>query len=96
MSKAFVYILSNCNKNVVYVGCTDQLRKRIYFHKNRLIPGFTKKYNVDQLIYYEECRNVEEALIREKQIKGFRREKKDFLIQKMNPQWLDLYNMLST
>ena len=69
-TKSYVYILSNKRRNVVYVGCTDDLRRRIYFHKKRLIVGFTKKYNVDQLVYFEHLYTTEDALIREKQIKG--------------------------
>lgn len=86
-TKSYVYILSNRHRNVVYVGSTDDLKKRVYFHKNRLIPGFTKKYNVDQLVYFEQFNSTEDALIREKQIKGYRREKKNQLIEKMNPDW---------
>lgn len=90
--KSYVYILCNHNKNVVYVGCTDDLRKRVYFHKNRLIPGFTKKYNVDCLIYFEVFANTNLALLREKQIKKYRRDKKNKLIQEFNPEWIDLYD----
>ncbi len=71
----------------MYVGATDDLKKRIYFHKKRLLPGFTKKYNVDQLVYYEIFGSTEKALQREKQIKGFKREKKNRLVEKMNPMW---------
>ena len=86
-----IYIICNKRRNVAYVGSTDNLKKRIYFHKKRLIPGFTKKYNVDQLVYFELLNTHEQALIREKQIKGYRRAKKNDLIQKMNPKWNDLY-----
>ena len=89
--KSYVYIICNKRRNVAYVGSTDNLKKRIYFHKKRLIPGFTKKYNVDQLVYFELLNTHEQALIREKQIKGYRRAKKNDLIQKMNPKWNDLY-----
>ena len=93
-AKSYVYILCNRHRNVVYVGCTDQLRKRIYFHKKRLIPGFTRRYNVDQLVYYEELDTLENALSREKQIKGYKREKKNLLIHRMNPRWADLFERL--
>ena len=93
--KSYVYILSNRHRNVVYVGSIDDLMKRIYFHKKQLIAGFTKKYNVDQLVYFEECNSIEDALAREKQIKGYRREKKNRLVQKMNPSWEDLYELLT-
>lgn len=66
----------------------------MHFHKKRLISGFTKKYNVDQLIYYEEFCTTEEALAREKQIKNYRREKKNQLIQRVNPTWADLYEKI--
>ncbi len=72
--KSYVYILSNKGKNVVYVGSTDDLKKRIYFHKKRLISGFTKKYNVDRLVSFEAFETSGEAVGREKQIKGYRRE----------------------
>ena len=91
--KSYVYILSNKGKNVVYVGSTDDLKKRIYFHKKRLIAGFTKKYNVDQLVYFEAFDTAVEAIGREKQIKGYRREKKNLLIRNMNPEWENLYEV---
>jgi len=93
-SKSYVYILCNRRKNVFYVGCTDNLRKRIYFHKKRLISGFTKKYNVDRLIYFEEYENHDEARAREAQLKKFRREKKVTLVHKMNPGWIELYDQI--
>lgn len=93
-SKSYVYILCNRNRNVIYVGCTEDLKKRIYFHKKRLIPGFTKKYNVDRLVYFEKHNSKVDALHREVQIKKYRREKKENLIQKINPNWIDLYEQL--
>lgn len=91
-TKFYVYILCSRHKNVLYVGMTNDLKKRIYFHKKRLISGFTKKYNVDQLIYYEEFGTSDEALCRESQIKKYRRDKKNSLISKLNPDWIDLYS----
>jgi putative endonuclease len=88
----YVYILCNRHRNVLYIGKTNDLKKRIYFHKKRLISGFTRKYNVDQLIYYEEFNTSDEALARESQMKKYRREKKNNLILKQNPDWEDLYN----
>ena len=79
--KSFVYILCNRHRNVIYVGCTEELRKRIYFHRKRLIPGFTKKYNVDRLVYFEEFNNLVDALRRETQIKNYRGQKKVELIR---------------
>ena len=75
-SKLYVYILCNQNKNVIYIGCTDNLKKRIYLHKKRLISGFTKKYNISRLIYFEIFDSKELALEREIQIKKYRGEKK--------------------
>jgi len=69
---------------------TNNLIRRIHEHKNKLVDGFTKKYNVDKLVYYEYTSNVESAIRREKEIKKWRREKKDKLIEKMNPGWKDL------
>ena len=89
--KSYIYILTNQRRNVMYVGCTEDLKRRIYFHKKRLIPGFTKKYNVDRLVYFEEYDNAEKAISRESQIKKYRREKKNLLVEKLNPDWNDLY-----
>ena len=89
--RSHIYILSNNHRTVLYVGCTQALKNRIYFHKKRLIAGFTKKYNVRRLVYYEELACLDDALAREKQIKGYRREKKNRLIELMNPDWNDLY-----
>jgi len=91
---SYVYILSNKHKNVVYIGSTDDLKKRVYFHKNGLLAGFTKKYNVTSLVYYEVLPSTETALDRERQIKKYRREKKDLLILKYNPDWRDLFESL--
>jgi len=92
--KSFPYILCNRHRSVLYIGATDGLRKRPYFHKRRLIAGFTKKDNVDRLVYFEQHDNSEASLARERQLKGYRREKKIQLIQKRNPNWDDLYETL--
>jgi len=89
-NKTYVYILTNQHGNVMYVGCTDDLKKRMYFHKNRLIEGFTKKYNVHKLVYFEAHDRPDLAYTREVQVKKYRREKKDHLVDKMNPKWIDL------
>ena len=89
--RSHIYILSNNHRTVLYVGCTQALKNRIYFHKKRLIAGFTKKYNVIRLVYYEELACLDDALARERQIKGYRREKKNRLIELVNPDWNDLY-----
>ena len=86
----FVYILSNWNDSVLYIGITSNLPRRLYEHRNHLADGFTKKYNVHKLVYFEDTNDVHAAIAREKQLKGWRREKKNALISKSNPQWLDL------
>ena len=86
----FVYIMTNKTQTVLYTGMTNNLKRRIYEHKNKLIDGFTKRYNVDVLVYYEEYSNVNEALLREKSIKNLVRMKKESLINIMNPEWKDL------
>ena len=86
----YVYILANWNNKVIYTGVTNDLERRLYEHKNKLIDGFTKKYNVDKLVYFDFCENVESAILREKQIKGWTRQKKNMLIEQMNPDWRDL------
>ncbi|MBS3758614.1 MAG: GIY-YIG nuclease family protein [Desulfobacterales bacterium] len=74
----------------MYVGFTRDLTKRIYEHKNKLIDGFTKKYNVFKLVYFEAVKDVISAITREKEIKGWRRNKKNQLVDQMNPEWHDL------
>ena len=86
-----VYILTNKVQTVLYIGCTGFLEGRIFQHRQRLIDGFTRKYQVTKLIYYETFANEEEASKRERQLKGWRRSKKVGLIEKMNPHWLDLF-----
>ena len=88
--KAYVYILSNDRRNVLYIGSTVEFKKRIYLHKKRLIPGFTKKYNVTRLVYFEEYSSIENAEKREKYLKGKTRAKKITFIEKINPDWKDL------
>ena len=86
----YVYLLTNWNNKVVYVGVTKDLMRRLEEHKNKLVPGFTSKYNVHKLVYFEETEDVLMALEREKEIKKWRREKKNNLIEKKNPEWKDL------
>jgi len=82
---AYVYVLTNDRSNVLYVGATDNLKSGLYHHKHRLVPGFTKKYNVHRLVYYELHDSMESARIREKQLKGKTRAKKDAVVESMNP-----------
>jgi len=85
----YVYILTN-KSNTLYIGITNDLIRRLYEHKNKLIAGFTKKYNIDRLIYYEVFDSPETAIQREKEIKGWTRKKKLELIKKVNPNFEEL------
>jgi len=89
--RGYVYILTNRWNRVLYTGVTSGLIKRVYEHKNKLADGFTKKYNVNKLVYYEIFGDIMSAIEREKQIKGWVRKKKIALIEKENPEWKDLY-----
>ena len=92
MHKAYyIYILSNFKRNVIYVGVTNNLQKRVWEHKQNLVEGFSKKYKVHDLIYFETFSDPISAIKREKQIKSWSRGKKDELIKKLNPQLKDLY-----
>ena len=88
----YIYILTNKRNNVLYTGVTNDLQRRMYEHREKLVGGFTKKYNVYKLVYYEETDSIEAAIQREKQIKGGSRQKKIDLIEGMNPQWRDLFD----
>ena len=88
--KPFVYLLTNKSNTVIYTGVTSNLPKRISQHKNKIYEGFTSKYNADKLVYYERFTLITEAIKREKQIKGYRREKKVNLIIEKNPTWEEL------
>ena len=90
----FIYILTNKRHTVLYTGVTSDLQKRIYQHRMKLIAGFTSRYSVDKLVYYEVADSAGAAIAREKQIKAGSRTKKVDLINSMNPQWLDLYEAL--
>jgi putative endonuclease len=82
--------MSSWNHRVMYVGFTNDLKRRVYEHQKKLVKGFTEKYNVNKLVYFEETRDVIAAIAREKEIKKWRREKKNSLVLKMNPEWKDL------
>ncbi len=90
MKISYVYILTNWTGDVMYVGVTSDLQKRVYEHKSKLKGGFTKKYDVEKLVYFEQFADIKMAIIREKEIKGWRREKKNALVETINPQWKDL------
>ncbi len=86
----YVYITASISR-VLYIGVTSNLGARVYQHKEGVVAGFTKSYRVDRLVYFEETADVMAAIAREKQLKGWRREKKITLIETMNPEWNDLY-----
>lgn len=86
----FVYLLTNWNNKVMYVGMTNDLIRRVYEHKTKAVKGFTEKYNVHKLVYFEETSDVNVAITREKEIKKWRREKKNALVIGTNPEWRDL------
>ena len=86
----FVYMMTNKNKTVLYTGVTNSLERRVWQHRTKAIPGFTKKYNCDRLIYFEIYGRIEQAIAREKEIKGWTRAKKNALIFPKNPKWEDL------
>jgi putative endonuclease len=87
-----VYILTNFHHTVLYTGVTNNLAHRVWQHKNKVADGFTKKYNIDKLVYFECGDDINDAIVREKQIKAGSRKKKLDLINAFNPEWKDLYN----
>ena len=89
MKQYYVYIMTNGSRTL-YTGVTDDLVRRVYEHKNKLIEGFTKRYNITRLVHYEVTSDVQAAIQREKQIKGWLRKKKIALIEAANPGWQDL------
>ena len=91
MSKTFaVYIMTNYSETSLYIGVTSNLQKRVYEHKNKVVEGFTEKYNVDKLVYYELTDSIESAINREKQLKRWHRQWKINLIKDTNPKFRDL------
>lgn len=83
-------MMSNWNNKVLYTGVTNNLERRVYEHKNKLIKGFTDKYNINKLVYFDYTGDVNSAIAKEKQIKGWTRQKKNELIESINPNWKDL------
>jgi len=92
MKKYYVYILASKRNGTLYIGITSDLIKRIWQHKQKLIKGFTKKYNIVRLVYFEESDNSHGAIKREKNLKAWKRSWKIKLIERKNPDWKDLYN----
>ncbi len=88
----YVYIMTSKINSTLYTGVTNDLKRRVFEHKNKLLEGFTKKYNIDKLLFYEAYDDINNAIAREKQIKGGSRAKKIQLIEEMNSKWDDLYD----
>ncbi|MCH9845692.1 MAG: GIY-YIG nuclease family protein [Alphaproteobacteria bacterium] len=94
MKQSCIYILASKKKGTLYIGVTSNIVQRIYQHKHKMVEGFTKKYDVNLLVYYEQHAPMETAIIKEKQMKEWQRQWKINLIERENPQWLDLYDSL--
>jgi putative endonuclease len=90
----YIYIMTNKRNTVLYTGITNDLKRRVFEHQARIVEGFTKRYNINKLVYYEVSENAESAILREKQMTGSSRAKKIELVNIMNPEWSDLYNDL--
>jgi putative endonuclease len=86
----YVYILTNAHDTTLYIGVTNDLERRLAEHRLKLVPGFSEKYNLNKLLYFEETSDVIAAIEREKQLKGWRRDRKAALVSTVNPQWRDL------
>ena len=93
-NRYYLYMMANKYLNVLYTGVTNDLRRRVNEHKEKKIEGFSKQYNIDRLVYYEEFSDVEEAIKREKQLKRYKTTWKASLINQMNPEWKDLYESI--
>ena len=86
----YIYIMSNYANTVIYIGVTNDLERRVYEHKNHLLPGFTHRYNIEKLVYFETTSDINVAISREKQLKKWSRQKKNALIERLNPEWKEL------
>ena len=86
--------MANKTNVALYIGVTSDLQKRVFEHKNKFVKGFAKKYDIDKLVYYEIFSDPENAILREKRLKGSSRARKNKLVASMNPQWLDLYDQI--
>lgn len=89
--QGFIYIITNYSNSTLYIGVTSNLVKRIWEHKNHVVDGFSKRYKLEKLVYFEQCDSIETAILREKFLKGKARQYKISLIAKENPTWKDLY-----
>ncbi len=90
MKTYYVYMITNWTSEVLYIGVTSNLEKRIYEHRSGIYKGFSEKYNLKKLVYCEDYMDVNEAIAREKQLKNWSRKKKDVLVERINPEWKDL------
>ena len=94
MKTYYVYIMTNTNNKVLYIGVTNNLARRVYEHKNGLLEGFTKKSNCSKLLWYNETSSAVSAIQEEKRMKKWKREYKENVIEELNPNWIDLYDDL--
>jgi putative endonuclease len=94
MNSPTAYIMTNQRNGTLYVGVTSNLVQRVWQHKSHVADGFTKKYKITMLVYFEQALTMESAILREKEMKGLSRKKKIFLIEERNPYWIDLYDPL--
>ncbi|WP_018249116.1 GIY-YIG nuclease family protein [Orenia marismortui] len=92
MRRSYAYMMTNKNNTVLYIGVTNNIKRRVYEHKEKLVDGFTKKYNCSKLVWAEEFKTMEEAIQAEKRMKKWKREYKENLIKELNPDWNDLYD----
>ena len=90
MNTYYVYMMASNNNHALYIGVTVNLSRRVYEHQNGIFEGFTSKYNVHKLVWYQSCHDIKDAIAREKQLKKWSRSKKEMLINLMNPEWKDL------
>jgi len=90
----YVYFMANMTNVALYIGVTSDIKRRVFEHKNKLVKGFTEKYDIDKLVYYEIYNDPENAIFREKRLKGSPRARKNKLVEPFNPQWLDLYDQI--
>lgn len=95
MNTYYVYVLASKKNGTLYIGVTNDLKRRTYEHRSNQIPGFTKKYSVHRLVYYEETESIESAILREKQMKNWHRKWKINQINRYNPEWRDLYEEIN-
>lgn len=90
MKTYYIYMIANKSNTVLYIGVTNNLERRIFEHKHKIIKGFSSKYNLTKLVYYEEYSDITTAIAREKHLKGWRRSRKNGLVETVNPEWKDL------